>query len=374
MQTFLLALMMAAPLTQAPSAEPVGNPEAGNGPFRAKLCYFCHGENGEGAFGPDLAGGRGLTFDQFKKSIRQPWGVMLAYNEQQLPDQQIADIYALMKTKPKGQPMQHWHWPQPPASAPIGQRIYINMGCGQCHEPENKFGRKWLGEHAKEMSYEYFAKQIYNHTDKWPRGGMGNYNRDRHPDILMREVYKFMVEDLGLRASLNTGIAVGKQEGGNTTYDVTITNAGVKDNGLTAEGVTAFVRVPAGAKVVAGTGPGYKGVQPLATLGLEPGLPLAPHPNEEGVTVREKQNLSGDVIVWKIPKIVAADKIALSFTLAGAPTPDLLKGFDGSTVHWEKPGRTAFGKKLVYRDLRTPDEGDHERIGLPRMPTPPPAK
>jgi mono/diheme cytochrome c family protein len=370
MHTLLIALMM-APLLQAPDTAPAGDPQAGATQWRSKFCANCHGENGEGGFGPDLAGGRGLTWEQFKHPVRKPWGVMLAYTEKQLPDQAIADIYAFVKTKPKVTELGHWHWPAAPASAPYGQRVYMQIvGCSQCHEPENKFARMWLGEHAKEMSFEYFAKQIYNHTDKYPNGGMGNYSRDRLSESNLREVYKFLVEDLGMRASIGGAIALGEQAGGNTTYNLTVTNRGVKDNGLNAEGITVFVKVPPGAKVVAGTGTGYKGVQPLATLGLEPGLPLAPHPNAEGATPREKQDLSGDVIVWKIPKLVAADKAALSFTLAGAPSAELFKGFDGSTVHWEKPGRTPFGMKLVYRDLRTPDKGDHERIGAPRMPAP----
>ncbi len=282
----------------------------------------------------------------------------------------LADIFAFVKTKPKGQAMAHWHWPQPPDSAPLGQRIYINQGCGQCHEPENKFARKWLGEHAKEMSYDYFAKQIYQHTDKWPRGGMGNYSKDRLPEPILREIYKFLVTDLGLRASVGGAITIAKQEGGNTTFNVAVSNLGVKDNGLAAEGVTVFVRVPEGSKVVAGTGTGYKGQQPLKSLGLEPGLATAPHPNEQGVTVRPPADLSGDVVVWKLPRLVAAEKLDLSFTLAGAPSEALLKSMDGSTVYWEKPGRTAFGQKLAYRDLRTPDKGDHERLGLARMPAP----
>ncbi|MBM3776946.1 MAG: hypothetical protein FJW23_01740 [Acidimicrobiia bacterium] len=81
-------------------------------------------------------------------------------------------------------------------------------------------------------------------------------------------------------------------------------------------------------------------------------------------------------MVWKIPKLVAGDKLQVSFTLAGAPTPELLKGMDGSTIHWEKPGRAAKGSPpiMVYRDLRVPDKGDHERMRVPTAPPPPAAK
>ncbi len=366
----LLVALMAAPLLQAPAdTAPAGDVQKGAAIYRQKFCYFCHGENGEGGFGPDLAGGRGLTWEQFKHPVRKPWGVMLSYTEQQLPDQGIADIFAFLKTKPKTTELGHWHWPAAPESAPYGQRVYLQVtGCGQCHEPENKFARKWLGEHAKEMSFEYFSKQIYTHTAKWPTGGMGNYSRDRLAESTLRDVYKFLVEDLGLRASMGGGITVAEQKDGNTTYKIAVSNPGVKDNGLAAEGVTVFVRVPAGTKVVGGTGPGYKGSVPFKSLGLVPALQLAPHPDEQGRTIRPPYDASGDAVVWKLPKVAAADKVDLTFTLAGSLTADLVKAMDGSAVHWEKPGRTEFGKKLAYRDLRTPDEGDHERLGLPRVP------
>ena len=361
---FLLSLLLLPPDASAQT----GDPEAGAGLWRSKFWYFCHGENGEGGFGPDLAG-RGLTFEQFKHPVRQPWGVMLSYTEVQLPDQGIADLYAHVQTLPGVEEPGHWHWAAAPESAPLGQRVYLQtVGCGQCHEPENKFGRMWLGEHAKEVDFDYFAKQIYTHTEKWPRGGMGNYSSDRVPEPVLQEIYKFMVDDLGMRASVGGVLAAGTGQGGNTTYTLTVTNRGVENVGLDAEGVTAFVRLPEGTEVVSGTGDGYQGVQPLSALGLEPGLARAPHPNTQGVTVRPPADLSGDVIVWKMPKLAAGSRVMLSFTLAGPPTAGLIAGFDGSTVHWEKPGRTDFGKRLAYRDLRTPDEGDHERINVRLLP------
>src|SRR5260221_7122471 len=106
------------------------------------------------------------------------------------------------------------------------------VGCGQCHEPEIKYARTWLGEHAKEVNFDYFAKQIYNHTDKYPTGNMGNYSRDRLSESNLREIYKFLVDDLGLRASVGGAITVGEQKDGNTSYNLSISNRGVKDNGL----------------------------------------------------------------------------------------------------------------------------------------------
>src|SRR5262245_24613954 len=177
-KSVLLAFLLATAMPALAFAQ--GDPKIGQQAFNAKLCRFCHGENGEGGFGPDLAGGRGLTLEQFRHAIRHPWGVMLAYNEGQLTDEQINGVYALMKSKTPVKEPGHWHWPAAPESAPYEQRVYMQItGCSQCHEPENKFGRKWLGEHAKEVNFEYFKKMVYHHTEKYPKGGMGNYSPNR---------------------------------------------------------------------------------------------------------------------------------------------------------------------------------------------------
>lgn len=368
----LLVGVMLVPLLQSQAA-PAGDAQAGLAAWRQKTCYQCHGENGEGGFGPDLAGGRGLTWEQFRKPIYEPWGVMLAYTELQVPEQMIADIYAYVKTLPPATKLGEWYTRRAPPSAPLAQRIFINTaGCGQCHQTELKFGRMWLGEYAKDVNFEYFKKQIYQHTEKRAgRGNMGNFSPDRLPESALLELYKWL-EQLGLRASIGGQLVPGERQGANTTYGLTVTNRGVKDKGLAAEGVTIFVRIPKEAKVVGGTGAGYVGVMPLAKLGLEPGLEFNPRPTDpSGYVERPKPDLSGDVAVWKVPRIDASERLTLSLTLAGPPpSPELFKGFDGSTVHWENPGRRPAGipPQLIYRDLRMPDQGDHERIAVPRMP------
>ena len=372
MKPVLIVLLM-LPVLQAERAEAQpGDPQAGAGQWGAKLCRNCHGDEAEGGFGPDLAGGRGLTLGQFRHAIRQPWGRMLVYTEEQLPDQSIADLYAFVQTKPKVQEPGEWHWGPAPATAPLGQQLYMQTaGCGQCHEPENGYGRMWLGEHAKEVDFDYFAKQIYTHTDKYPRGGMGNYSRMRLPEPVLREIYQWMVLDIGMRASVGAAMQMGERQGDQTTFNVTVTNRGVKDVGLDVEGITLFIKVPPGTTVVSGTGTGYTGVQPLATLGLLPRLARAPHSHDDsGHVERPEQDVSGDVVVWKIPKLTTGENRSLSVVLSGpAPTAEMLQQFAGSTIHWETPGRNENAKppKMVYRDLRLPDEGDHELVRLPRL-------
>lgn len=336
------------------------------------FCDNCHGKDAEGGFGPDLAGGRGLTVDQFRRAIREPWGIMPALNERQLSDQAVAEVYAFVQTKPKVSEPGVWHWARAPTTAPLGQQLYMNTaGCGQCHEPENAYGRMWLGEHAKEADFDYFATQIYNHTDKYPTGRMGTYRRERLPESVLREIYQWMVVDLGMRASVGAVMKLGKQRGDQTTFNVLVTNRGVADVGLDVERATLFIRVPSAMNVVSGAGAGYAGVQSLASLGLEPRLPLAPHPHDDtGQVERPNQKLVGDVLVWKIPGIISAEELMFSFVLSGSPaTEESLHQFRGSTIHWESPGRNANGSPptMVYRDLRLPDRGDHELVRLPNI-------
>src|SRR6267154_6624195 len=63
-------------------------------------CKNCHGEVGEGAFGPDLAG-RGLNTAQVLRAVRQPWGIMPAFVESQLSEKDAADLAAYFATLPK---------------------------------------------------------------------------------------------------------------------------------------------------------------------------------------------------------------------------------------------------------------------------------
>src|SRR4029453_11078600 len=109
--------------------------------------------NAEGGFGPSLAG-TGLPWVAFRKSVREPWGLMPAFREQQKPDQTLADIHAYLQSLPLTTALGEWHWRKAPQTAPIGQQLYMNFaGCGQCHEPEGKFPRARLGVMASDVTF-----------------------------------------------------------------------------------------------------------------------------------------------------------------------------------------------------------------------------
>jgi hypothetical protein len=109
----------------------------------------------------------------------------------------------------------------------------------------------------------------------------------------------------------------------------------------------------------------------LAQLGLTP-IPrgdASGHGNPKSLE-RAAPDLAGDVAVWKLARLSAAETIVLSLTLDGPVTAEVLKSFAGSAVHWQNPGRRAAGRPPVmkYRDLRLPDDGDQVPLTVPRMP------
>src|SRR5262245_40527890 len=137
MKKLIVALLM---LPLAPTmAAAQGNAQAGKAYWdrvapRATACRNCHGTNGEGAFGPDLAG-RGLNVAQFLHAVRKPWGIMPAFTESQVSDQDGADLTAYFASMPKPAEPGKWRF-EVPAGAPPGQAMSLNVGCGQCHGPE----------------------------------------------------------------------------------------------------------------------------------------------------------------------------------------------------------------------------------------------
>jgi mono/diheme cytochrome c family protein len=218
---------------QAPS----GKADAGKVFWQGQMCNFCHGTAGEGGWGPDLAG-RALTLAQFKRAIRQPWGLMPSYTESQVSDQSIADLHAFLTALPRVATPGPPRWRHPPPDAPAGQRIQSAFGCGQCHGPEMAVPRAWLLAAdrpggvpdekfgvSKDAGFLYFAKMVYQHSEKYPTGTMGNFSKELLPEVLLREVYKFML-DAGLRVRMEAALAAGVPQGANTLYTLTVANVG----------------------------------------------------------------------------------------------------------------------------------------------------
>ncbi len=278
----------------------------------ASMCRQCHGANGEGGFGPDLAG-RAMTPAQFARAVRQPWGVMPAFTREQVSDQQVANLVAYFDSLPRVAEPGPWRTPVV-ATAPAGQQLAAAQGCAQCHGAELAVLRQALG--AAAVDFPWFTRLVYTHTDTMPElermlGDsapirMGNYSPLRVPEPVLQEIWKY-ITDLGPRARVQAQMARGTAVTNGTAYAVTVTNRGLPNKGPAAEDVTVAINLPAGATIVGTTGAGYQGVQ--------------------------KDDKGLDVATWRVPRLAATEAQTFGITLApGAAVP-------AGSVRWMKPAQ-----------------------------------
>jgi cytochrome c553 len=322
MRKMLIALL-ALPLAQtAVSAQTAGDAAAGKAYWdrlapRLTDCKDCHGLNGEGAFGPDLAG-RGLNAAQIERAVRQPWGIMPAFVESQVSAKDAADLAAYFASLPKPEAPGKWRVEVPP-NAPPGQVTMITMGCGQCHGATFNGPRgNSLGTYS--VNFDEFANLVYNHTTAMPQYrkeignpgtnlDMGNFNRARLTIGQLRQIYFWARDEIGVRAPMAGQIAKGEPGPTGVTYPVTIRNNGLPGKGVIAEGLTINLTIPADTTVAAATGAGYQGT----------------HTDDE---------TKATVATWKLPRSAPKDEAKLSVTLSKATTAAAnLKG----DIHWTKP-------------------------------------
>jgi mono/diheme cytochrome c family protein len=90
----------AAAKSSKPDSAPIGNVETGKKLYTSYGCYECHGRAAHGGTGPRL-GPNALPFAAFLQYIRHPAGTMPPYTAKVASDQDLADIYAFLKTLPE---------------------------------------------------------------------------------------------------------------------------------------------------------------------------------------------------------------------------------------------------------------------------------
>jgi len=81
---------------------PGGNPVAGQELFFANGCNACHGDQGLGSIGPEIAS-TSLSLEEVISQYRNPRNQMPAFPADRVPDEQVADIYAWLQTLPGSQ-------------------------------------------------------------------------------------------------------------------------------------------------------------------------------------------------------------------------------------------------------------------------------
>jgi len=109
MPKIILLLTCAAIVTaQTPSSKsaapnPPGDAKNGQRIFESYGCYQCHGHDGHGGAGARLAPNP-ITFTAFVRYVRQPTGEMPPYTSKVVTEQELADIFAFLKSLPPPPP------------------------------------------------------------------------------------------------------------------------------------------------------------------------------------------------------------------------------------------------------------------------------
>jgi mono/diheme cytochrome c family protein len=96
----------AAPQGEKNETTPAGNVETGKKIFMKDGCYECHGREGQGAAqasGPRI-GPPQRFIRPFITYVRQPTGQMPPFTTEVISDQELADIYAYLQSRPKATP------------------------------------------------------------------------------------------------------------------------------------------------------------------------------------------------------------------------------------------------------------------------------
>ena len=136
--------------------------------FAGKLCANCHGTNGEGGFGPPLAGTQ-VTAAQAISKLRTPSGKMPGFSDKQVSGAQETAIIDYVKSLPKPATTGTYRFTAQ-ASDPAGQKLFIDKGCANCHGiPPNVAGTKLTADEE--------IKQV-----RTPRDRMGSFTPEQISD------------------------------------------------------------------------------------------------------------------------------------------------------------------------------------------------
>lgn len=102
MSRLSVLILMAVAL---PGLSPAQSAENGKKIFVRDGCYECHGYAGQGTIAGARLAPPVLTAQAIARYIRKPAGAMPAFSEKVVSDQDVADIYAYLKTIPAPKPV-----------------------------------------------------------------------------------------------------------------------------------------------------------------------------------------------------------------------------------------------------------------------------
>ena len=87
------------------SSRPSGRAGVGSQRYEEVGCYSCHSNQGQGGTQGPRLGPRPARWDRFAWYVRHPSGQMPPYTEAVLSDQDLADVYAFLESRPTPRPL-----------------------------------------------------------------------------------------------------------------------------------------------------------------------------------------------------------------------------------------------------------------------------
>lgn len=107
MRPALIVMMAGLLMTSAAPAQeaPAGSAQRGQQIFIQQMCHNCHGTVGQGGgvAGPKIAP-QPFPWAAFARQVRAPRQAMPPYSAKNLPEQDLADVYAYIVAIKPGQP------------------------------------------------------------------------------------------------------------------------------------------------------------------------------------------------------------------------------------------------------------------------------
>jgi mono/diheme cytochrome c family protein len=98
-----ITVLLAGVAALAQQSTPAGNAENGKRLFVRDGCWECHGYAGQGGRDGARLADTALSVAQFTRYVRKPTGAMPAYIDKVMSDQDLADVWAYVKTLPTKQ-------------------------------------------------------------------------------------------------------------------------------------------------------------------------------------------------------------------------------------------------------------------------------
>ena len=161
-----------------------GNAESGKKSFASHSCSGCHGSEGQGATGPQIAPPP-LPFSDFVRYVRQPVGLMPAFDSNTVPDSDLAEVYAFLKSAaPPGAAEV-----TPAGNAENGKRLFTRDGCYECHGFEGQGAQQTAAPTIGPPPLPLSAFANYVHH---PVGSMPPYTTKILSDVELADIYAYL--------------------------------------------------------------------------------------------------------------------------------------------------------------------------------------